>query len=185
MTLIDLRDGGAEPVTVAEAKDWCRIERGDEDALVGALIRGARETVENETGLALGARSFRLCADVPRDGRIAPRRGPVREVTKVTAYGPRGEARELEPATVAVVKLGAREWLVPEPAARRAAANGLEVEFRAGLSAAEVPDALRQALLRIVAASYETRGIVPQAMQPAIVPAFARALIAPFRQVRL
>jgi hypothetical protein len=37
----------AEPVTLAEAKLFCRIDIPDDDALVGGLVRAARQYVEN------------------------------------------------------------------------------------------------------------------------------------------
>lgn len=185
MTLIDLGGGGAEPVALADAKSWCRIERDDEDELIARLVTAARETAERETGTALVHRSFRRCADVVGDHLVASLRGPVTAVTKVAAFDGAGEERVFEPGDVALVRIGAREWFLPSPRVRQAARNGLEIEFEAGFAVGETPEALRQAILRIVAASYETRGVVPGAMQPAIVPPFAKALIAPFREVRL
>ena len=51
--------------------------------------------------------------------------------------------------------------------------NGIEIDFTAGFgdAAAEVPNALRQAILLHVAAMYELRGAVAVANQPASLPA--------------
>lgn len=42
-----------EPVTVAEAKSYCRVTTNTEDALFGTLITSAREAIEVATGLSL------------------------------------------------------------------------------------------------------------------------------------
>lgn len=181
MILIELTGPAEEPVTLTEAKDWARIERSDEDALIGRLISAARETVESQTGLVLGVRSFRLVAgSVPENGRIAVGRRPVIEVTGATAYDRAGEPSGIEPGSVAIV--GA-EVLAFAPGFRPA--GGVEIELTAGLAAGAVPQSVKLAMLRIVAASYETRGLVGPDMQPALMPPLAKALLSPYRPVRL
>lgn len=178
MTLIELDKPATEPVSVPQAKAWARIERGDEDALIADLVRAARESVERETGLVLAARAFRRIVDpVPPDGRVAPTRGPVLRVIEVRAYGEAGNETIAAPDAVAVE---AHEFVLA-PHLRSFAV--VEIDFE--VLPKSVPEGLVQAMLRIVAASYETRGLVGGAMQPALVPPFAKALIAPFRPVRL
>ena len=53
MTSTLIAPPGEEPVTLAEAKAWCRIDAADEDALLSALIAAARLQVESLTGRAL------------------------------------------------------------------------------------------------------------------------------------
>jgi hypothetical protein len=43
----------SEPVTLAEAKDYARVDTSDSDTLITSLIKVARRRVESETGLAL------------------------------------------------------------------------------------------------------------------------------------
>lgn len=177
MILIELEKPSAEPVSVAELKAFVRIERGDEDELIARLLTAAREAVERETGMLLARRAFRLVLDaVPPDGIVAAGRRPLRTVREVRAYDAAGAERLADAVLVRIE--GDRFAIAPE--LRDAA---LEIEFEAGTDAA--PEALRQAVLRIAAGSYETRGLVGEAMQPALVPSFARALMAPFRPVRL
>lgn len=178
MILIELDKPAAEPVTVAELKAFARIERADEDGLIAHLVTASRETVERETGLSLGRRAFRLVLDaVPTDGVTAPRRSPLQSVREVRVYDAAGAGRIVDPALVRIE--GERFKLAPA----LLGASSLEIDFEAGTH--EPPEGLRQAILRIAACSYETRGLVGNAMQPALVPSFARALMAPFRRVRL
>lgn len=179
MILIELEKPSAEPVTVTELKAFARIERGDEDGLIARLLTAAREAVEHETGMVLARRAFRLVLDaVPLDGIVAAGRRPLRTVREVRAYDAAGAERLADPA---LVRIEGDDRFAVALALRDAAA--LEIEFEAGTDAA--PEGLRQAILRIAAASYETRGLVGEALQPALVPSLARALMAPFRPVRL
>jgi hypothetical protein len=68
-----LHNGPAvEPLSLAEAKAFLRVEHADDDDIVTALVAGARIQVEAQTRRALVAQSSRLIRDVwPTDGRIA------------------------------------------------------------------------------------------------------------------
>lgn len=48
-----------EPVTLAEAKAQLRVTHAEDDALIGRLITGAREIVEQQTGRALAVAGYR------------------------------------------------------------------------------------------------------------------------------
>jgi len=72
MSSILLTPPAAEPVTLADAKAWLRVEHDDDDDVIAALIAGARSHVEAQTRRALITQSWRLVLDRwPRDGRIA------------------------------------------------------------------------------------------------------------------
>lgn len=188
MTLIDLGlpEGAPEPVSLADIKTWCRIEREDEDALLLALVRAARETVESETRLVLVRRGFRLLIDpVPGDGWIEVIRHPVGRVTSVVAYDAAGVPEEFGAGEAVVERALGIEAIRVSQCVATAAANGAEIEFEAGFAADEVPEALKLAIRRIAATSYELRAAVPVGMQPGLVPPAARALMQPYRRVRL
>ncbi|MCB8836101.1 head-tail connector protein [Aurantimonas sp. VKM B-3413] len=185
MTTIDL-GVVEEPVSVADAKLWARIERDDEDGLIAALIRAAREAIETATGLALSQRSFRLVLDpVPPHGWIEATRHPLEALGPVTAFAADGTPNLLDAEDVVIERSMGLEAFRLSPAAREAAANGIEIEFTAGFSAGKVPENLLLALKTIVAASYETRAAVGPDMQPALMPDLAATLIAPYRRVRI
>ena len=187
MTIIDLGLGGAdEPASVAEAKAWARIDRDDEDGLIAALIRAARETIEAMAGLVLVQRSFRLALDpVSADGWMEIARRPLGAITGVTAYASGGVPVMFDAGEAIIERALGVEAIRVSPGVRAAAVNGVEVEFEAGFAAGAVPENLRTALLVIVAASYEMRAAVDPGQQPAVMPELARSLIAPYRRVRI
>jgi len=51
-------DATSEPVTLAEAKAFCRVDISDDDTLITSLIKSARRRVEKDTGLALLTQSW-------------------------------------------------------------------------------------------------------------------------------
>lgn len=190
MTIIELGpiEGAelVEPVPLAEAKAWARIERDDEDELIGGLIRAGRQAVEQMTGLVLARRGFRLALDpVPADGWIEIGRRPLGPITAIAAYDANGLPQAFPVSEGVVERALGIEAIRLSPAVRMASVNGVEVEFTAGFAEGETPENLVLALKTIIAASYEFRASVGLSQQPAILPPLARSLIAPFRPVRL
>lgn len=56
-------DTGNEPVSVIEAKEFCRVDLDDDDALIQRLLGAARRRVEKETGLALTTQTWAAVFD--------------------------------------------------------------------------------------------------------------------------
>lgn len=61
-------DAASEPLTLADAKTYARVDLSDDDALITALITAARRRVEKETGLALLTQSWVAIFDRWPDG---------------------------------------------------------------------------------------------------------------------
>jgi len=157
MTSTLIAPPGEEPVTLAEAKAFCRIDGADEDALVDALIAAARLQVESLTGRALITQTWRLTmACAPRLVEL-----PVIPVAALVA-APDGAVLQGDAV------------LLVEPV------DELTVDYTAGYgAAADVPGDLKQAVLTLVAYWYENRDAVT--MPPL---GFDR-LIASYKRVRL
>ena len=157
MTSTLIAGPGEEPVTLADAKAFCRIDSSDEDALVSALIAAARLQVESLTGRALVTQTWRLTMT------CAPR---LVELPVIPA------ASLIEGPDGAVLQGDA--LLLVEPV------DELTVDYTAGYGeGADVPDDLKQAVLTLVAYWYENRDAVT--MPPL---GFDR-LIASYKRVRL
>ena len=157
MTSTLIAPPGEEPVTLAEAKAFCRIDGSDEDALVNALIAAARLQVESLTGRALITQTWRLTmACAPRLVEL-----PVIPVAALVA------------APAGAVLQGDAVLLV-EPV------DELTVDYTAGYgAAADVPGDLKQAVLTLVAYWYENRDAVT------VPPVGFDRLIQSYKRVRL
>jgi uncharacterized phiE125 gp8 family phage protein len=74
MPSILLTAPAAEPLSLAEAKAFLRVEHDDDDGVIAALIAGARLYVEGQTRRALLTQTWRLVLDAwPTSGRIGVR----------------------------------------------------------------------------------------------------------------
>lgn len=179
----------AEPVAVAEAKAFLRLDTTSEDELIAGLIRAAREDVERSAGLALIDQTWRLTIDaVPQSGFVLLPWHPIREIIAVTSYGGEGEVSLVAASDWQedLISRPARMAFYRQPMPMRAL-NGLAIDFRAGFGEAgvDVPDQLRRAILVLVGHWYEFRaGYGPDA-QPTSYPLHYDRLIAPWRDRRL
>ena len=164
MTSYLIAGPGEEPVSLAEAKLWCRIDGTDDDALVSARIGAARLHVEAATGRALVTQSWRLVLACPK-GRVVPL--PVLPVSAVTAA-------TADDVAITVELLG-DAVLLPGEGYRT-----LTIDYTAGYgAAADVPADLKQAVLLLVGYWYENRDALTAAP-----PALDR-LLAGYTRVRL
>lgn len=179
----------AEPLTLAEAKAWLRVEHDDDDAVIGVLITSARSLVEQETRRALITQSWRVVRDAwPAGGRIEVSPAPVRQVVAARVYDSAGVAQAVDATLFTLATGGAPGVLgflpgsLPWPG--RAVA-GIEVDIETGYGAdgSAVPEPLRQAIRLLVAHGYENRGGMPG--DNARMPATAAALIAAYRVLTL
>jgi len=190
--LVEIEAAPRAAVPLAEFAAHLRLGEGfgeAEEAVLDLYLRAATAAVEGMAGLALIARRFRWTVARWRD----PRRvrlpiAPVVRIDGVTVVGPdggwtavdAGEVR-LEADAVRPRLVGARGGALPTiPVDGRA-----EVELTAGFGDDwnAVPEALRQAVLLLAAHYHEQRHVTVGAEDAA--PFGVRALIAPFREVRL
>ena len=170
---------GEPAVAMAEAQAFVRIETGEEEALLAGLVRSACALCEAFINQVLVTRSFRQ--DLAPSGewqRLG--RSPVQAITAVEAVGSDGVAAPLPAAAYAVDIDGSGDgWVRLND---RGAAQRVRVTAEAGMAPTsnEVPEPLRQGILRLVAhlfASRDGAGGEP--------PAAVTALWRPFRRMRL
>lgn len=179
----------AEPVTLAEAKAYLRLQSDSEDDLVTGLIKAAREDIERATGTALIDQGWRMTLDAwPANAVAMLTPYPVREISSVTAYGSEGEAWVVNPADyfLDANSRPARLHFETQPEPLRVM-NGIEIDFTAGFGEAgpDVPDLLRRAILLLVAHWYEFRAQVAAEDQPVSYPPGYDRMIAGYKGRRL
>jgi len=189
MTLQILVPPVAEPVTLNEAKAVLRITDGAEDVLIQRLIRAARQRIEAVLGLALVATTYCETLDLWSDsltpnGYIRLQRGPLMEGVSIRVTDAEGSFTVVDPALYHA-RLDSRPGLLmPLGSGLPASAQpvcGIEITYRCGFGegAQDVPEPLRQAVLALVAHSFEHREAADLPL------ALIEPWLAPYRRVRL
>lgn len=188
MPAILLAGPSAEPLSLAEAKTFLRVDHEAEDALIASLITSARATVEALTRRALIDQSWRLIRDAwPVSGLIAAPINPLREVTGAHVLDATGA--ELPVPAGAFICDTARlpglirvdRSMVAAPG-RLTAGIAIDVVVGHGADADHVPSPLIEAVRVVLAHFYEHRDVPGPG---AAFPARLDALVAPFRVMRL
>ncbi|HEY8595633.1 MAG TPA: head-tail connector protein [Devosiaceae bacterium] len=192
MTSFLLAGPSGEPVTLAEAKAFLRVDGSDEDSLVTTLIAAARIHIESVTNRALLTQQWRLTLDAWPASRIVHLPvGPLVSVDAITAHDLEGTPvpvplAQFQPETGAMpARLFLPAAVAGMPVLRTSAA--IEIDYTAGYGgdSADVPADLRQALLGLVAYWFEHRDAVVMAGSGAVVPPGFDRLVSAYRRVSL
>ncbi len=190
MIVTTLAPPAAEPVGLAEAKDYLRIGGDGEDGLVGSLIAGARERIEAQVGVAMISRALRVTMQGWPRGVVERRTvdlpvRPADELVAVRVFDAYGVAEDVTGRFVLPRGRSARlVWVngaFPWPGQR---VNGIEIDYSAGFgeTADDVAEGLRLAVKRLAAHAYHARDADTIAGP---LPADVAGLISPWRRVRL
>jgi uncharacterized phiE125 gp8 family phage protein len=189
MSAIPLVPPAGEPLSLAEARQFLRVEHDDDDAVITALIAAARAHVEALTRRALLTQTWRIVLDAwLAHGRIAPRIGPLQTLLAARVFDASGVAHALEVESFVVDAaanvIAAPCWALPAPG-RSVAGIELDVICGFGALASDVPADLIHALKILLAHWYDNRGLAPAGGGAASQPAGLHALIAPYRGLSL
>lgn len=188
MSSILLTAPAVEPLALAEAKAFLRVEHAADDDIIAALISASRIHVETQTRRALITQTWRITIDNwPANGRFPIAPAPLQELSAARVYDYGGVAHAIDTGSF-VVDSGASvlafaPWALPSPG-RLAAGIELDVVAGYGDAASDVPEPLRQAVRLLVAHWYENRGLAALGAVT-ILPTTAAALIAPYRVLSL
>jgi len=171
-----------EPVSVAEAKAYARIHLDEEDTVIADVIAAARAQVEAATGRALLTQTLRwsLPASPQTDHVILPR-APATSLLGVETLS--GEGDVIAHGTETFLLVGGEAVRpIPGTAWPGTAARGLgafRIRFEAGYGSdpSAVPAALREAVLVLTSARFESRADAGTGL--------VEGLIAPYRRLHL
>lgn len=158
-----------EPLTTAEAKTHLRVDSATDDTYIGTLITAARQYVEGYLGRALITQTWDLTLDAwPIDSSdgfyesiIVPS-PPLVSITHVKYYDTSGTLITAASSTYAVDVNSTPGRITPVygtvwPSAQFIP-NAITVRFVTGYgAAADVPAAIKQAMLLLIAQFYEYR----------------------------
>ena len=151
-----------EPVTLDEAKTWLKLDTSDDDITVARLIAAARQMVEQYTRRALITQTWRISfSQWPAPSFVFLPMAPA--VQLVNGFM-QIDAVTTVPINLSMVwldtasepnRLVLSQTLLPpmgEPLA-----TAFDLQFGYGKAPANIPEALRQAVLVFVAQAYEQR----------------------------
>jgi uncharacterized phiE125 gp8 family phage protein len=192
MPLILTAGPTAEPVSLAEAKAYCRVDGTAEDTLIASLILAARMHIERALGVALIEQQWSLYLDAwPERAWLDMPLTPVISLDAVRLYSPSDSFVTLDPSLFLLDRSGLRPRLIRREAqgwpVPGRSANGIEIVFTAGhgTTADAVPMPLRLATKMLVAHWYEERAPVLLGDSATAMPLSIGSLIAAYREVRL
>ena len=188
MTPILMNGPAIEPVTLAEAKTWLRVDDSAEDDLISALITSARLVLEAASRTLFIEQTWRLVYDSWPSGGILPiPLAPLRTLDALRVFDANNVAQNVPAADYVLdsAPMAARIYFVaaPPPPARPVAGIEAQLTLGYGASAEDVPAPLRQAIKMLAARWYENRG--DAAADATGLPGEITALITPFRRPRL
>jgi len=184
----------AEPITLAEAKLHLRIDSDitDQDALISALVQGAREWVENYCRRTLVERTLELRLDNwYREIRLP--RGKVSAVASVKYVDSGGTLTTLAADQYQVDTYSVPARIVPAygviwPTVKTGEINAVLVTYTAGYTpgaasptdyAENIPEAIKAAIKLLVGNFYENRELLSE-RQLFEAPFAVKALLAPY-----
>lgn len=187
MSAILLNPPASEPLSVADAKSYLRVEHDDDDAIIAALIASARHHVEALTRTGLLTQTWRLTLDGwPESGRIKPKLGPLRSLVAARVYNESGTAISLDLDRFVIDEtagvIAAPGWSLP---GRAVGGIELDLEIGYGATPADVPQVLLQSIRMLVAHWYDNRGLVSIGQSVAMMPPSVNAMIASHRVLSL
>lgn len=166
-----------EPISLAEAKLYLRVDHDYEDLLINDLIVTARLTAEEWLKRSLVTQSWKLAYDACLPENVALPMGPVNSITTVTVINRDNTTQEIDGNTYYLN--AARDALVFDSSV---IGFRIEIVYSAGFGAASsVPRPIKQGMLAHIAGMYDNRADP----EYAILPAQAISLYMPFRGVVL
>lgn len=179
----------AEPLSLADAKQQCRVSGAGDDALIDLYIKAARLKCEGEIKGALITQTWETSRNVfpACNGAIRLQRPPVVSVTSVKYLAAdTGTLTTLDPSAYTADIVTYPGWVLPVDSwpATADQANAVQVRFVCGYgpAASDVPEDLRVWMLLTIAQMYAQREAVDMSGKSTAQPGrFYDSLLDPYR----
>ena len=152
----------SEPVTLAEAKLWCKVDTSDDDALLAALIKHARQRAEQLMQTAIISQRWEQTLDAFPTDEIRLRRPPVTAIASVVYVDAAGATQTLISTSYTLDNATFPGWLLPAYGVSwpttRDQANAVRIQFDTGYAnAAAVPEPIRTWMQLTISFLYDNR----------------------------
>jgi uncharacterized phiE125 gp8 family phage protein len=177
-----------EPVTRAEAKNFCRVTGTQDDTLIDLLITAARKALEKYTGCSFGEKTiYATWVERPEDNILEMPYGPIISVDKVYLIDEEGTEEEQtlnsdyyvtgdQDASISIAQMWSSGVKVN---------SAVRVEYTAGYgdtNTEPLPDELKLAIMKQVATDYSFRENMTD-ISVSILNNESKKLAAPYRKV--
>ena len=157
-----------EPVSVAEAKLYCKVQDMADDALFPVLITSARRMLEKYTMTSFAEKTLHATwVEVPRTNYVELPYGPVISIDLIYRIDHEGNEEELVLNSDYYV-MGDQDAIIKVTSYRTSGmvyVNSIRCEYKAGYGNAAtetLPQELKLAILKQVATDYELRENIVQ-----------------------
>ena len=175
------------PFTLSEAKDHLRATDSEDDGYIQMLIFAVADATENFTRRALFTQTRCLYLDYFPGCEVEIPRYPLQSVTTVKYRDTGGTLTTMSASEYSVDTVGMPARIRPAlgtswPTTSPEVMNSVEITYVCGYQyVGELPPALRQAMLYLLAHFYDVRESVSMGSTPAIIPFTMEHLFAPFK----
>ncbi len=148
-----------EPITVADAKRFLRIDTDSLDGDVAMLVGAARGDIEDATGLRLIEQLVEIGADEMADLAHLPI-GPVSEVVQMRYRDASGTEQLLDPAAYVLTGAGLECGIAARASLPLMLRGSIVARLKVGFGdATKIPATLRWAILALVRGKFEDRAV--------------------------
>ncbi len=167
----------SEPVTLAEAKIYLRVDGADEDSLISDLIVSARMSAEYWLKSSLITQSWRLVYNDYLDSEIILPMPPIVSINSVVVTNRDATTQTIPPSNYYLN--AAKNKLLFDNCV---SGFSIEINYNTGYgAAAQIPQPIKYGILAHIAALYDERGLIGQENLPQQV----SALYSPYREIVL
>lgn len=171
----------SEPVTTSEIKNYCRINTSADDVEIDGMIKAARDSIEDETGIVMVQQTYEYQISALINGMRLPI-GPLNSLDSVEYYDENNNLKTLSSNSYRVYNNDRIAYFnltdnYDKPSDIGDRSYPWIITFKAGWSSSkDVPDRLKVAIKMLVCHWYDWRGVAVNASMSHIPQAIDRII---------